>query len=298
MPLPNPLQWLKGRRLRDRLMGALMPATGRPWSGRLLLLDFPARPRMRQGGDLPPHPQLHKAFVAQQPRFRAHLESFLPLRGIMEKIPLTGAAPGEPMWLNTWFQGFDAVALYGFIANRRPRRYIEIGSGTSTLFARRAIRDHGLDTRIISIDPAPRAEVDAQCDEVLRMALEDVPMEFFDSVTAEDVIFFDGSHRALQNSDVTVFFTEILPRLPAGTLVGVHDIFLPYDYPPEIYERWYSEQYMLAAWLLAGERLRVELPLAHCMAEAELDDVLNPYWESRALAGVSRKGYAFWFSMA
>ena len=46
--------------------------------------------------------------------------------------------------------------------------------------------DQELDTRIISIDPAPRAEVDAQCDEVLRMPLEDVPMDFFDTVTAED----------------------------------------------------------------------------------------------------------------
>ena len=298
MPLPSPFQWLKGRRLRDRAMAFFMPATGRPWSGRLLLVDFPARPRTRQGEGLPPHPLLHPAFVAQHPRFRAHLESFLTLRGSMEKISRTDAEPGQPNWINTWFQGFDAVALYGFIAMRRPRRYIEIGSGTSTLFARRAVRDHELDTRIISIDPAPRAEVDAQCDEVLRMPLEDVPMDFFDTVTAEDIIFFDGSHRAFQNSDVTVFFTEILPRLPAGTLVGVHDIFLPYDYPREIHERWYSEQYMLAAWLLAGERLRVELPLAHCMAEPELDGILNPYWQAPAMAGVSRKGYAFWFSMA
>lgn len=111
MPLPNPFRWLKGRRLRDRAMAVLMPATGRPWSGRVLLLDFPARPRTRQGEGLPPHPQLHPAFVAQHPRFRSHLESFLPLRGIMEKIPLSDARPGEPTWLNTWFQGSDAVAL-------------------------------------------------------------------------------------------------------------------------------------------------------------------------------------------
>lgn len=153
-------------------------------------------------------------------------------------------------------------------------------------------------SRAVAFATAPRAEVDAKCDEVLRIPLEDVPMDFFDSVTAEDVIFFDGSHRTFQNSDVTVFFTEILPRLPAGALVGVHDIFLPYDYPRELRERWYSEQYMLAAWLLAGERLRVELPVAHCMAEPELDSILDLFWQAPSMAGVRRKGCAFWFTMA
>ena len=51
---------------------------------------------------------------------------------------------------------------------RRPRRFIEIGSGNSTKFARRAIRDHWLNTSIVSIDPFPRSEIDAICDEVVR----------------------------------------------------------------------------------------------------------------------------------
>ncbi len=33
---------------------------------------------------------------------------------------------------------------------------------------------------------------------------------------------------------------------------AVHDIFLPDDYPPEWADRYYSEQYLLAAWLLGG----------------------------------------------
>ena len=46
-----------------------------------------------------------------------------------------------------------------------------------------------------------------------------------------------------------------------GVAIGVHDIFLPDDYPAEWAERSYSEQYVLAAWLLGAEgRYRVTLP--------------------------------------
>jgi hypothetical protein len=34
---------------------------------------------------------------------------------------------------------------------------------------------------------------------------------------------------SVQKSDATVFFTEILPKLSGGTMVGLHDIFLPHD---------------------------------------------------------------------
>jgi hypothetical protein len=110
-----------------------------------------------------------------------------------------------------WFIELDAVALYGFIATRKPRRYVEIGSGTSTKFARRAVTDHSPRTEIISIDPDPRSEIDALCDDVMRMPLEDVPADFFAGLCADDILFFDGSHRAFQNSDVTVFFCGRLP---------------------------------------------------------------------------------------
>ena len=33
------------------------------------------------------------------------------------------------------------------------------------------------------------------------------------------------------NSDVTVFFCEILSVLPKGLVFGFHDIYLPFDYP-------------------------------------------------------------------
>jgi hypothetical protein len=41
----------------------------------------------------------------------------------------------------------------------------------------------------------------------------------------------------------------VIPALPDGVLVHVHDVFLPYDYP-NLYDQWcHTEQYLLACML-------------------------------------------------
>ena len=124
----------------------------------------------------------------------------------------------------------------------------------------------GFETRIVSIDPQPRAEVDELCDRVLRVPLEAADLSVFDELSDGDVLFFDGSHRTFMNSDATVFFLEVLPRLADGVLVGVHDVFLPYDYPRDFADRYYSEQYLLAAHLIAGNP-RARARAAHVLCE-------------------------------
>ena len=98
------------------------------------------------------------------------------------------------------------------------------------MFARHAIRTGNLKTTIMSIDPKPRAEIDSLCDRVMRLPLELCDLNLFRELEPGDILFFDGSHRIFANSDVTVFFIEVLPRLKPGVLVHVHDIFLPADY--------------------------------------------------------------------
>lgn len=114
-----------------------------------------------------------------------------------------------PFWLNTWLPPLDAMALMGMLAERRPKHYLEIGSGMSTKFARHAIDALGLATHVVSVDPEPRSEIDALVHQVIRKPLERVSASLFDALTPGDILFFDGSHRSFPGSDVTVFFLEI-----------------------------------------------------------------------------------------
>ncbi|MGH9508484.1 MAG: class I SAM-dependent methyltransferase, partial [Terriglobales bacterium] len=110
-----------------------------------------------------------------------------------------------------------------------------------------------------------------------------------------DILFVDGSHRSFMNSDVTVFFLDILPQLRPGVLVHIHDIDLPYDYVPEHAEWYYSEQYLLAVSLLAGHRgYRIVLPNAFISKEPDVMQVLAGFWSRPGLSGVPQKGVSFW----
>ena len=52
------------------------------------------------------------------------------------RIPHHPAGPKTPHWLNDMLPALDAMLLYTLIAERRPRTYIEVGSGNSTKFKR------------------------------------------------------------------------------------------------------------------------------------------------------------------
>jgi hypothetical protein len=172
------------------------------------------------------------------------------------------------------------------LATERPRRYLEIGSGYSTKLARRAIRDQGLATKMTSIDPFPRAQIDALCDTVVRRALEDADLALFDELEAGDVLFFDGSHHSFMSSDGVVLFLDVLPRLRPGVIVHIHDIFLPYDYPASWSDRYYTEQYLLAVALLApGCRWETLFPSQFVMRDQRLSGLAVELFGERARAG-------------
>jgi hypothetical protein len=259
-------------------------------------LDYPERPRARYGWGTPSHPRLEAMIAAGADRYREVLQEFLAHRDALSAI--TAEPPPsaeEPHWTNGFIPGLDGVALYSFVADRRPGSYVEVGSGNSTKFVRRAVREHAVETYVLSIDPFPRAEVDAICDEVVRLPVEEADLGLFDRLAPGDVLFVDNSHRAFQNSDATVMLTEVIPALPGGVLVGIHDIFLPEDYPPQWADRYYSEQYLLAAWLLGGGGgCEIVLPSHYIRSIPELDHMCDPIWDQPSLAQVERHGGAFW----
>lgn len=221
--------------------------------GDVVQMDFPPRPRVRHGYGQPAHARL--AALLAQGDYRPAAQALAELVPDFAAIASSAdpARPDQPWWDSIWMPRLDAGMLCAMLARHRPARLLEIGSGMSTRFARWAITRFATGTHLHSIDPEPRVEIDALCDQITRCGLEEADIALFTSLKAGDILFFDGSHRSFQNSDVTVFFTEILPELAPGVIVHIHDIFLPYDYPPDWLGRLYNEQYLLAAMLLAGQ---------------------------------------------
>ena len=264
----------------------------------IVFLDYPVTPEPRWGFGRPAHARLAELLGRNREAYRRTLASFLQFAEHLVKIPQQAAADSpEPCWVNKWLPALDAAASYCFLGLNQPKHYVEVGSGYSTKFARRAVRDLGLATKITSIDPHPRAEVDALCDAVLRQPLQDLTdTAVFDQLEAGDILFIDCSHVCLTNSDVAVAFLEVVPRLQPGVLVQVHDILLPYDYPPQWGERYYSEQYLLAFSLLEGStRFEIVLPNAYVSGDPELNKVLEPLWSHPNMAGVDGGGgMSFW----
>lgn len=265
----------------------------------VISIDFPPNIKVRWGHGSPPHSRI-AGLLAEKlgvqvdflKKCAAHYKEF-------ESIQRAKENDTDPYWGQNWFPPLDGISLYTLIADARPARYMEIGSGNSTKFARYAISKKSPHTKITSIDPSPRAEIDLISDMIYRVGVEDVGVQVFDELDANDVLFFDGSHRSFQNSDVTVFFLEILPRLRKGVFVGVHDIFLPNDYPPAWVGRYYNEQYMLATYILAKETLFDLVFACNYMSNYQLAHINATFSDTLKMkikdAGKRVSGGAMWF---
>lgn len=265
--------------------------------GRLLKLDFPpsASPEPRYGHGKPPHARLAQLLGDLDDQYAEVLRRFAQYADALKAIPLARADAREPHWRTQFLFGIDGASLYCFTRERAPRRYIEVGSGNSTLFVDRARRDGQLDTEIVSIDPHPRREIDSICDRVVRAPLEKADLDVFSQLEDGDIVFLDGTHRVFTNSDAVVFFLDVLPELRPGVLVGIHDVHLPDDYRPEHTRRYYSEQYLLASYLLGeSDWIRPVLPCWYVSQHTELGDL------ARALTpqGLQTQGVIFWLQIA
>jgi hypothetical protein len=197
---------------------------------------------------------LELVFRAAEPSFQGVLEAINacadPLLAIGEQ------PPPQPRWNQDWFPRLDAAAAYVFVRAGEPHRIIEIGSGHSTRFMARAVRDAGIHTEITAIDPQPRADI-AETGAILhKQTAQQAGLEAFAPLASGDVLFIDSSHILMPGTDVDLLLNHVLPALPVGVMVHVHDVFLPDDYPPDWEWRGYNEQLAVAALIQSrGYRL-------------------------------------------
>jgi predicted O-methyltransferase YrrM len=250
-----------------------------------------------------PIPQLAEWFARDVLRYRELINAIrqrAPEMAIGVDYEFSAERLPRPAWTGTAYGMLDALFIMYFVQTLKPRTFLEIGSGISTAFAHHAASSVSHDMKIVSIDPEPRAAIDAICDEVIRAPLEGCDISVFEALEPNDIVFLDGSHRSFMNSDVTVFFIEVLPKLKPGVIIHIHDISLPYDYPPWAKNWYWNEQYMLAVYLMGHmNRINVLAPTSYISQDPAFEDLMTaPFVDfgSRNTAGQWRGGGAFWFT--
>lgn len=266
-----------------------------------VFLEYKVDFKPRYGYGKPPHQELYKIIDSNRDKYRDLINKSLSYK---EKIWTIKDSNKEtdstkPSWNNGFLPGLDIIGIYTLISEFKPAKYIEIGSGNSTKVSYKAKTEQNLTTEIVSIDPMPRTEIDNLANKVIRKPFENVDFDIFlDQLNENDILFVDNSHRILPNSDSMVFYLEILPRLKKGVIVHIHDIYLPYDYPQFMCDRFYSEQYGLAMYLLANsEKYETILPNYFIFEDKELSDLISPIWNHVNLKGVEKHGGSYWIKI-
>ena len=215
--------------------------------------------KLPPAGEQPAYAAAERRLAAAAPAFAEVLEGMQELAAELRAIgrPETGAQAGaqaraRPRWDQDWFPGLDAAAAYCLTRRLQPARVVEVGSGHSTRFYARAIADGGLATRLQTVDPAPRAGLRGLGVEHVESTLQEAPPEVFAGLAAGDLLSIDSSHILMPGSDVDHLFSRVLPELPAGALLQIHDVFLPDDYPVDWAWRAYNEQLAVLQLLVNG----------------------------------------------
>ena len=194
--------------------------------------------------------ELEPVFAAAEPVFSDLLQGIDHYADAL--MAIGSEPPPAPRWDQDWFPRLDAAAAYALVRERQPGNIVEVGSGHSTRFLCRAIRDGALHTQVTAIDPAPRAMIDGLQVTLLRRTLQGAGADPFRALNPGDMLFIDSSHILMPGTDVDFLFNRILPGLPSGVLVHIHDVFLPDHYPPDWDWRGYNEQLGVAALLQGG----------------------------------------------
>lgn len=204
----------------------------------------------------------------------------------------------------------EAQILYCFVRVHAPARIVEIGGGTSTTVMSRAAlrnRDEGrVESHLTVIEPNPARELEMMPDiEIVRSGCQELEPSFVTKRLGKgDLLFIDSSHAVKTGSELSHLYLSVIPSLPAGVVVHVHDVFFPYLYAPTVLHDYFDwQETTLLAGLLAGNnRLR---PLCsgsalHHSRSADLAAILPDYRPavlSRGLTNRSSSGHfpaVFW----
>jgi predicted O-methyltransferase YrrM len=188
---------------------------------------------------------------------------------------------------NPYYSWGDGNVLQAMIRLYRPKRIIEIGSGWSSVCMADTVT-HYLDgdCELTFIEAHPQrlhdllgAGIASKNIAILESRVQDVATDIFDRLSTADILFIDSSHVLRTGSDVCYELFDIMPRLAAGVLVHIHDIFWPFEYP----RRWavdenrsWNELYAVRALLTHNECWNIVLFNSY-LAQLERDLIGRTY---------------------
>jgi len=162
----------------------------------------------------------------------------------------------------------DGSILYGMIRELKPKRVVEVGSGFSTRVVWMALeknRIEGCPGEIISIEPNPKkilTDLVIEKDNVslVEERVEKLGLDYFEKLYPIDILFIDSSHNIKCANDVYFLYLQLLPQIPVGTVIHIHDIRFPQEYPKDWLlgaKKFWDEQYLLQMFLSYNESFRV-----------------------------------------
>jgi len=160
---------------------------------------------------------------------------------------------------NDTFSYDDAPVLHYMMRRLRPKRIIEIGSGNSSACM--------LDTSENYLDDSVEFTfIDVNCDNlrkillpkdldrvrILEQQVQDIDLNLFKTLQANDILFVDSSHVCKIGSDLHTIFFEVLPILARGVFIHFHDIRYPFQYSEGMVTKgiFWNEAYLLRAFLM------------------------------------------------
>ncbi|HEX4127571.1 MAG TPA: class I SAM-dependent methyltransferase [Acidimicrobiales bacterium] len=160
----------------------------------------------------------------------------------------------------------DGLILQAFLRLLRPKRYLEVGSGWTTALTLDT-NDRWLDGRLhlTCIEPYPddlsRLVRPDDNVEIIVSPVQGVDIARFTELEPGDILFIDCSHVVRTGSDAHHLITRVLPVVPSGIYIHIHDMFWPFEYPRQWVEegRAWSESYLLHAFLLFNREFEIVL---------------------------------------
>jgi hypothetical protein len=197
---------------------------------------------------------------------------------------------------NNYYSYSDGLVLFGMLNTLQPRKVIEVGSGfSSALFLDFKELNSDMDLELSFIEPFPENRLNKliKSDDHIKLYqnfVQDVPLDIFERLNKNDILFIDSSHVSKAGSDLNHMLFNILPILKSGVIIHFHDIAYPFEYPLDWIEegRSWNEIYLLRAFLMhntAYETMLFTSYLSHLYTN-ELKEV-NPLFSIE-------NGSSFW----